>query len=1360
MVKSIDDTIIVKTIDINILKKEFIFYDVKIMDHHSSSLIYIPKCKISIKSFLKFFFQSSKSIDINNILIKNPIIFIRKYLNEKENNLFFFLRNFFFQKKKLREKYVKTINCSNIEIKNAFFTYKNFSSKKIYSYSFSTFVKNIRIDRNRKKEIEASISSFKPNKRIKKNFFHIKNFFCHFIFSPSKLKFHNFFIKTSNSFLSGKVIFYNSENGSFLEKKNMNICGEIFKGSKLGEDMISFFWKKKTNHSDRPNYFLVHGFINGKLNEKISLSKIGIKNSFFKKVLAEKIDIFYDTKKKWKKIQFFRVKFQTCIQVIQKIFPSYSILKFFPFRKSFFSYNGNLTVKKKWIKINGNIKYKTSKVKLEAFIISNNKNKSIEYRGKFFTKKNFIFSGKKDTFYSLIQSKIPDFSSKLFVFNFKGIFYKTNYIKKIKKNEINRFLISLFFPYSGVKINFNGKINNITGFKNFSINVLNKKICNMIIGNIYGNFKWNNLLYFFKKNFLSFIDEKKSKIHFPISISKNEYVFFNFSIKKAFFKLFHPNKKIKILSDVLIIGLYKNSFFNMNFFVKEKIQLNETLIESIRLKINNHKVEFFIRRINFENVLFQNLNSLVLNKKNYLWINLNFFHKFKKEELNFIFKKNDHSKKKNNFIVLFPLHSKLEINGNNWNIINQIDKNIGKIKLDFINRKYIFENIIFSSNEKKEKLIINANFYKKHYRKFNLFLKNVELKKITLAKNFIIEGSVNGSFIFEINKNRNIIPNYVNILIKKVSIKKTIIGNFYIHSFPNSSKLYGILEKNSSKIIFISGYINRKSTININLNIKIIKLNISDISFLWEKTNCIPRGIISGKIQLYGKLDNPHLYGTLKVDKFGIKLNSINTDYEIISPIYLKIIRKYCLLSNSFFIDKKYHTKGNIKGIFCHKNLLKWNFHLLIKSKKLLVLNTKKKQNVFLFGKIFSQGEMKIIKNENHINICMDKGNILNSSHLYFNTEGLKKDKKIVEKNQKIIDSEKKNENDKNLFFIDIKTHINENTKISILLDEKIGNFIELRGRKNGFIFLKKVPNQKLKTSGKYFIKDGLYYFSNQKKTPIFKIEKKFKIKPGGFITWTDNFSYSNINLTAFDIKYVSNAMEYLYDINHLMNNNNLMILTELRINIHGDLQNPDVKTDIFFPKSNEELQDKLSYKLRSYKNEKNIQFFSILTIGKFFTKFSSKKDFINLYTYNILLKIIGDYISYYLYPSFHINFGILNNQKEKNLLSSIYYEINDHLFIKNNINLFGNNKGWKKNWISSLIDFQLNLDIHSIENKNLKLIFFSRPNNFFSSKKKTFLSDSSQIYGSRLTYSISLDDLLKFIKKFFFKQKKNIFSK
>ncbi|WP_185858548.1 translocation/assembly module TamB domain-containing protein [Blattabacterium cuenoti] len=1154
----------IKHATINFLKKELIFYDVKIRDHHHFPFIRLSKCKISINNLFYFLFINSEYLNIQNCFIEHSSFFIKKYYKEKDNNILFFIKNVLVNKK---SNGIRKITCYKLVINPSSLTFNKIN------HVFFTHIKNIIINN---KKIKATICSFQDKKN--KNFL-IKNLCCDLIYYYfSKVEFYHCSIQTSHSYLKGSFTFYDKKNKNYLFEKEIQ-C-KILKGSVLGSDLGTLIFNKWSFKS------FIQGNINGKfnnINKKFVLSNIYINDLQGNQFFSNKIDIFY-VKNKYEKIKCYKTFIRLNYSKIRKIISYNNYNLFMNFIKKrlnnqWITYEGNLILKKRNLQVEGIIHNYFIKAKILAFI--NFLNNDIQYTGKIFLKKKYLyFSFKKKNVLSIDINKY--FSTKknenIFI-NFKG---------NTKCISTSLF----FFPY---KISLEGKIDD-TNFHKISININNttsrynepiikailinnqsfKKIdiniYNMLIGHVHGYFQWKYLVNIMKRIFFL-----KNFCHKQI-----KYINFNFLIKKSFFDFLEHKKHRNIFSDIQISGKKENNVFKMFVFTK-LIRFHKFFLEKPFIIINSSlkkKVHLYIEKMIYKNFFQKKIDISLLNEDNSYMINSKFFLKTKKgyqeQILNLVCKKD------RNYFTFYPLYSsKFNINEYDWKI-----NNFGKIKVDFIHQKYTIDHLIFYSG--KQKIIINIDFINNKNQIFQFYLQNVQLKKIFFKKN--LDGLINGIISCKYINNQ-IEPN-IHIAIEKLSINDNPLGNFYVYSFiqqKNNYKIYGILKNNSHELVKVDGNINNKlrNKSKLNFKIHIKNLNMDNFSFLWKKMNSEVKGIITGNIQVFGNLYEPNYFGKLKITKFGIKINSTNTYYEMTSPFYINIFSKSCTLSPSSFIEKKYHTKGFVHGFLLHKNFLKWDLNLSIQTKNLLVLNTNDKQNPFLFGKIFICGKIQMTKKENKIHICMKNGKILNFSHLYFNPFGLK-----LKQKEKVV----KEKND--FLFVDIKTNINKNTKVSIFLDKDLKNFIELRGE--GPLFLKKTSKENMKTSGKYFVISGLYHFSNQKKIPILRLEleKEFKIKPGGFIIWNNNFYQSNVHVIAYETKYVSNAIEYIKKKYSKSN----FIFTELRMIFSGKTQKPEINIEILFPKSNKETQQKLLNKLNSLE-EQTIQFFSVLILGKFFIK-------------------------------------------------------------------------------------------------------------------------------------------------------------
>ncbi|WP_185876858.1 translocation/assembly module TamB domain-containing protein [Blattabacterium cuenoti] len=1224
------DNISIKYVSFNFLKREFVLYDVKIKDHHYFHFIHLSKCKISFNNlFSLIFINSNNHLNLRSMIIENSSFFIKKYFKEKENNMLLFFRNIL----NIKTNKIKIITCSKLKINKSYFTYDDKNSNKKLNHFFSINVNNILIKNRR---IKASIYSFRSMGFINNNKkFFIKKFSgdIEYFFSK-KLTFRDCSIKTSNSFLKGNFfLFWETDN--FPSKKSVK-C-KIFEGSKLGPDLGIFFFKKWNKNF----VFSIQGSAKIEFNgieKKLYLYDTLIKDLQNNNLSAKKIYIFLD--KRHKKIQLHKSIVQFYPKKINQIIPYNFYSKFYFFNKNKYFKQWISNDKNKWIykgdlifirkknqkyktlQINGYIRNHYLNNKISTIIKFSDNNIQCEGEGIILIKKNYLFkpdNKDKNSLSILFKKIIP---KNLFLFHIWKI-------GNIEKKFLN-LLKNKFFSHPECKIHFKGKINsnfqkvyliiNKNKDKNKEIKIMltnnhqfkkiNINTYNMIISKIHGNFKWKDL-FFIPKNIFVFKNEKKTK-----------YIDFNFTIKKSFFYfLLDLEKKNKnVFSDIIISGkLFHNTL--KTTFLTRKIQFNNkflfddlfvTISHSLMNLIKKTSVNINVKKFIYGNIFFKEINTFIFELKNFWIINSKFLSKLKGQEYKEKIFKFLH-KIENNTFIFYPVLYKLNINGYDWNIINK--NRLGTIKINFLKKRYTIDNMVFSSE--KQKIIINADFIENNKRKIQLYFKNVQLKKFN---NKNIDGLINGSLSYISTCNYKKIEPDIHIKITNLSIDNKILGDFHIHSFQKEKKCYEIngFFKNNHKeeIIKIYGNINNElkdhSKINININVK--NLTMDNFSF-WDKMNVKARGYLEGKVKIFGNANDLHYDGKIELKKFGIRVNSTHLDYEITNRSYLKISSEspYILLSPSSFRDTKSDTRGCINGYFLHKNFMEWNSQLFIKTNNLLFLDINEKQNHFLFGKIFAKGKIKITKEDKKINLSIKDGEILNSSHLYFNPREYKSNQKILDNSS----SYKKDKENEDFLSIDIKTVINKNTKISIFIKDDLKNFFELNG--GGSLSLIKKHNQNVEMNVKYFVFNGLVHLLFKKKIsklPLlnFQLKRHFLVEPGGVICWKKDLSKSTINLVAYKTMYVSKVNDYINNKNLKVDKN--IIFTKLKLFVYGKIKKPNVDIEISFPKSDKKIQQKLLEKLNSFK-EKKIQFISIL----FSKKFSTKRNIIYNYIIYFLLR-------------------------------------------------------------------------------------------------------------------------------------------
>ncbi|XOD67072.1 MAG: hypothetical protein ACMUEL_03440 [Flavobacteriales bacterium Tduv] len=876
----------------------------------------------------------------------------------------------------------------------------------------------------------------------------------------------------------------------------------------------------------------------------------------------------------------------------------------------------------------------------------------------------------------------------------------------------------------------------------------------MIQGSFRGNFKWLELSKLVENNVNHILNEKKKH-----TISPDQSLTFDLNLTHHFIEPFAQN--IKILSDSRLQGLLTsdNLIFSMNV---EKVQIKNNTLDNASLHINTSsekKMAFKIDRAIFQGISFKNIDLSTKQKNNLLLIKTKFLTTLsgaeQEADLNFYKYGNWNSKENNLTIGLRRSH--IKINGYKWwiNVQNKLNTNLAKI--DLKNKKYIINHLTFHSEE--QKLTLSAEIIGKHYKITQGTFDKIQLKQLIPVKagDLTINGVAQGKFFIE-NSGKDLKPE-INLEINQLLINDVILGNLKINTiYNNKNKRYqlnSVLKNEQTDILTISGNIGtppqKKAQLDFDIKAKNIPVNFLQ-AFLGNIFSNI-RGNAEGYIKFTGDVDNPTYQGKLHLKKVGTRVNYLNTDYELIGEPSLLISPKTFILKDFTFKDTQYNTKGYISGAILNEDFTKWILVVSIDSKNLLALNTTSSHNNLFYGTVFAGGKIELLGDTDNLALSIREGKISGFSQLFINTKGCQS----IAQNEGFIrfinfnakdnpetansfSKEKKKENKKKGLSISIETDITEKAEVKLIMDSSSDNFIQARG--TGNISFKIQPGGNIEITGKYNTTEGLYLFSNEQ-IPFLKLDKQFQVKPGGTITWTGSATNANLNLSAFYPKSASNVGEYI----NLPNSSSppQSIITELKIDISGQLSQPELEFDIDFPNASENIKQQLAQKLNT-QDEKLTQFGSILLLGKFFV--DTKNIGTGLWSssaYDVALKQLGNILSS-INNALDINFeyieGNRNTDASSSFKSSIFYNINRRFSIKGVLGVPFNTVNKQRSFFSG--EVQLDMDISKQANNSLKLTLFSRPNTF-GRENDEFATFSSQTYGGGLIYTSSFHKLKNF---------------
>jgi hypothetical protein len=339
-------------------------------------------------------------------------------------------------------------------------------------------------------------------------------------------------------------------------------------------------------------------------------------------------------------------------------------------------------------------------------------------------------------------------------------------------------------------------------------------------------------------------------------------------------------------------------------------------------------------------------------------------------------------------------------------------------------------------------------------------------------------------------------------------------------------------------------------------------------------------------------MNKPEVNGRLYVEKAGMTIPYLNTDYELTDRTVIDVTNEKFLFRNNQLIDSKYGTKGLLNGSIEHHNFSNWKLDLTIASKRLLALDTKDSEDAAYFGTAFINGTASIKGPTDRLFIKVDakseKGtevkipinnaqSVGESSWIHFVTpkEKFNLANGIVDKSRNYNGLE-----------LEFDFDITPDAEVEVILDRNSGH--GMKGKGYGSLLFKINTLGKFNMWGDFQAYEGTYNFKYGG-----LIDKKFAVKKGGSIIWEGNPMRAQLNLEAV---YRTSANPAV-----LLENSsfNKKVPVEVVIGLRGDLASPEPNFDIQFPSVSNVLKSEIQYKLDD-KDVRQTQALYLLSTGSF----------------------------------------------------------------------------------------------------------------------------------------------------------------
>ena len=416
-------------------------------------------------------------------------------------------------------------------------------------------------------------------------------------------------------------------------------------------------------------------------------------------------------------------------------------------------------------------------------------------------------------------------------------------------------------------------------------------------------------------------------------------------------------------------------------------------------------------------------------------------------------------------------------------------------------------------------------------------------------------------------------------------------------------------------------------------------------------------GKFDAKTTIYGYTNKPGIKGDLRIYDAKIKIDYLNTTY------YIKD-EKAKISSTKFDATgaKLYDELGNVAyvtGGITHNHFMDFGVNCRMKSPRVLMLNTTKKENPLYYGTGIGSVDANFTGSFNQTNIEITaktaKGTKLSIPVSTSQSATGVTFLKYVPQNQ--VKKDTTNRVRLNGINFEMALSMTEDAEAKIIFDEKSGDII--KGRGNGDVKINVTRTGDFTMYGGYTFNDGEYLFT----IPQLFVNKPFKLREGGTLRWTGNpldaqieieAEYSGLSAATFNLL----TPEDLQQSTLLKAEARKLANIDLGMQMKGKLLKPDISFKINFPNLTGDLQTIVNNRMRVVsqdQNELNRQVFGLVVMGSFLPSsggFQNQNSYVNT-AFNTLSGFVSNQLANY------VNDILKDVIKENGIVSGVDIDLN-----------------------------------------------------------------------------------------------------
>lgn len=359
-------------------------------------------------------------------------------------------------------------------------------------------------------------------------------------------------------------------------------------------------------------------------------------------------------------------------------------------------------------------------------------------------------------------------------------------------------------------------------------------------------------------------------------------------------------------------------------------------------------------------------------------------------------------------------------------------------------------------------------------------------------------------------------------------------------------------------------------------------------------------GNATGNLIVQGNPNSPDLLGKVSIRNAGLRVIYTQVYYTIDSATIN--FENDGINIGEVIVKDRYKNKGTVKGKLYEKGFKDMRFDFTLNTPKLLLLDTKEKDNKLFFGRAIGKASLTFKGPEKSAYLKM-VAEANDSSHIYIpsstNKESGDADFIVFKKYGTEMQAEEKN-SDFDLT-VDLDVTANKYVAIDVLLDEQSGDVIKAVG--NGRLKIVAGTTAPFTMKGRYNIDQGSYDFSFQS-----FIKKPFILLPnvGNYIEWTGDPLKAEIHIDAQYIAERVSAGDLLSSQQAAVNSSTKSYRGQVYViaSLRNQLTKPDITFKLDFPQSSPVRTDPVFMefinKVEADQNEMLSQATSLIVFGSF----------------------------------------------------------------------------------------------------------------------------------------------------------------